>query len=180
MRLLSLRWSSAIAVAGVMAMVGCHRGPVAAPPSPPPIPEQQIEAPVMAPVTSASPVEADTAHELHVDIDTHNREEDVRLLLDFVANTGHFTLVYPPALNKKVRVRLDNVPVSVALQTLLSLADLELMTTTPGAKTPGIPSVVFYQLPVNVDSLSAEAIMKRFGVGPGIADLIVKSRTNKP
>ena len=71
---------------------------------------------------------------------------------------------------------MNNVPVSLALQTLLSLGDLTLETTTPGAKLPGIPSVVFYELPVNVDSLSAEAIMKRYGVGRAIADLIVAGR----
>ena len=179
MSVLSSCLTAASALAAAAMLAGCHHKPLVVPP-PPQIPQQQIAAPVPAPTSAAMPVAPDTAHELHVDIDTHNRDEDVRLLLDFVANTGHFTLVYPPGLNKKVRVRLDNVPVSVALQTLLSLADLELMTTTPGEKTLGIPSVVFYQLPVNVDSLSAEAIMKRFGVGPGIADLIVKSRTTKP
>ena len=160
---------------GAVSFVACHQ-PAAQVTPPPPLPTAQLAQPVITAPSAAALTMTDTAREVHVDIDTHNRDQDIRPLLDFVASAGHYTLVYPPNMNRKVRISMNNVPVSRALQTLLSLADLTLETTTPGAKLPGIPSVVFYELPVNVDSLSAEAIMKRYGNGRAIADLIVAGR----
>lgn len=174
-RLLGAASALTLAVASIQ---GCrHQAPpVAAPPA---LPPQQLAPPVPA-SANAPTLAPDTAREPHVDVDTHNTDADVRPLLDFVARAGGFTLVYPQSLNRKVRVQLNDVPVSVALRTLLSLANLEIETTTPGARPPSRSSVVFYELPVNVDSLSADAIVKRFGVGRAIADLIVDMRTNKP
>lgn len=137
----------------------------------------------MTPAThnASRPVAAeDTASEQHVTIDTHGRELDVKQVLDFLANQGHFSLVYSPDIKAKVRLQLNNVPVSVALQTVLTMANLTLESTTEPPKAPGSTSVVFYELPVNVDSLGVDAIMKRFGVGRGIAEMIVKSRIEKP
>jgi hypothetical protein len=175
LRRIARRVPLALMAAGALA--GCRHNaqPVAAPPA---LPPQQLVLP--APAAAASmPVALtpDTAREAHVDVDTHNRDEDVRPLLDFVARAGNFSLVYPANLNRKVRVTLNDVPASVALQALLALADLQLEPTTPGAHAPSRPSVVFYELPVNVDSLSVDAIMKRFGVGRTIAEMIVKSRS---
>ena len=168
-----------LAAAALMADACRHRAPDIA--APPPISQQQLAAPV--PVSApANPVSAvtDTAKEMHVDVDTHGALVDVRVLLDYVARTGGFTLVYSPRIDKKVRVSLNDVPVSVALETLLRLADLTIETATPDTRPPGSTSVVFYQVPVNIDSLSVDAIMKKFGVGRSMAELIVRSRTNKP
>jgi hypothetical protein len=148
-----------------------------------PLPSDQLTAPSLAarPVDATrSPLPADTARERHVDVDTHGAEVDVRSLLDFVASAGDFKIVYAPGINQKVRVTLTDVPASVALQTLLTLANLTIESATPKSGVPGSNSIVFYELPVNVDSLSAESIMKRFGVGRVIADLIVQGRTQKP
>lgn len=166
---------------GLTVAAACHHSPpptVAA--ALPPLPRAQLSEPVPAPpAPSATILAADTAREKHLQIDTHGRDADVRPLLEFVAREGGFTLVYPENFERRVRVSMNDVPVSVALQTLLTLANLTLETTSPGAKRPTTPAVVFYELPVNVDSLSADALMKRFGVGPAIADLIVRSR-NRP
>jgi len=171
-----------IIFAAAMAIaVACHHPPETVPP-PPPLPPQQLSAPAPAPVplsTTEHP-ESDTASEKHVDIDTHGAEVDVRTLLDFLSKEGNFTLVYSPGLNRKVRAQIIHAPISVALQALLAAADLTIETTTPGAKLPTIPQVVFYELPVNVDSMSAEAIMKRFGVSREIAETLVHSRPAKP
>jgi hypothetical protein len=121
-----------------------------------------------------------TSVEEHVTIDTHGAEIDVRQALGFIASRSGFSLVYSPEINKKVRLQLIDVPVSEALQAVLSVAGLTLESTTPKAKAPTSSSVVFYELPVNVDSLSAEAIMKRFGVGRAIAELLVQNRPDKP
>jgi len=39
---------------------------------------------------------------------------------------------------------------------------------------------VFYEVPVNIDSLSVESIMKRFGVSRAVADVLVQARTPRP
>lgn len=176
--------SSFVAAFVVLAATACRHAAPAVVPPPPDIPSQQLSPPLPADrpatLTSTASVGRDTANEKHVDIDTHGAEVDVRTLLDFVAAQGGFSLVYSPKISRKVRVQLNDVPVSVALQTLLAAADLTIETATPDAGPPGSTSVVFYQLPVNVDSLSVDAIMKRFGVGRTIAEMIVKARTNKP
>ncbi len=170
---------ASVTIATAIGMVACrHEPPPIAPP--PALPQQQLAIP--APAASAPRggsllVEHDTAGEPHVDVDTHGAEVDVRPLLDFVGRAGGFTLLFPPNLNRRVRIQMLDVPVSVALESLLAIAQLQLESATPGGKLPTTPSVVFYELPVNVDSLSADAIAKRFGVSKSIADLIVQSRT---
>jgi hypothetical protein len=157
-----------------------HPAPPATSPLPM-IPAPQLSEPTLVPVPASQMqmTGTDTAHEIHVDIDTHGREVDVRSLLDFLAQQGKFTLVYPSGLDRRVRAQMVNVPISVALETLLAAAQLTVETTTPGAKLPTVPGVVFYELPVNVDSMSAEAMMKRFGISRPVADMIVQSRPSK-
>jgi hypothetical protein len=136
-----------------------------------------LTAQLAPPAPAASTIAAiDTAREPHVDIDTHSRDEDVRPLLEFVARAGGYRLIYPANLSRKVRVELNDVPASVALATLLELADLTLEPTTPTELRPLNRPVVFYELPVNVDSLSADAIVARFGVSRAVADMIVAAR----
>ena len=143
-------------------------------PAPPALPSAQLAPPVVVPVSGAAL--PDPSREPRVDIDTHSRDEDVRPLLEFVARAGGYRLVFPTNLDRRVRVSLTNVPVSVALTTLLQAADLTLESTTPGTQPPPTRPVVFYELPMNVDSLSAAAIVKRFGVNPAVAEMIVTSR----
>jgi hypothetical protein len=176
--------ASAGLVLGGIFVAACYRraAPEASPP--PMIPAQELSAPVGAQpaVPPANPLimTADTANEVHVDIDTHGNAVDVRTLLDFIASKGRFTLVYSPDISTRIRLQMIDVPVSVALQTVLTVAGLTVESATPEAKTPESRSVVFYQLPVNIDSLSVDAIMQRFGVGRAIAELIVQARTNRP
>lgn len=165
-------------VVGLIVAASCARQqpeptPVTRPASLPDLPSAQLASP---PFATSTPAQLDTAREPHVDIDTHSRDADVQPLLEFVARAGGYRLLYPPGLSRKVRVELNNVPVSVALATLLSLADLTLESSTPGAERPLNRPVVFYELPVNVDSLSADAIVTRFGVSRAVADMIVASR----
>jgi hypothetical protein len=142
----------------------------------PELPSTQLAPPVIVPLARDGSAPLDVTREPHVDIDTHSRDEDVRPLLEFVARAGGYRLVYPTDLNRRVRVSLNDVPVSVALTTLLDAAGLTLESTTPEAPRPLNRPVVFYQLPMNVDSLSADAIIKRFGVSPAVANMIVTSR----
>lgn len=167
--------------AAVACVAGCHRVPPAELPPAPVLPAiAQIEPPAPRRVTVSEPGVLDTAKEQHVDVDTHGAQVDVRTLLDFIARAGGFTLVYSPNVNRRIGLTMNNVPVSVALETVLSLAGLTLESATPGMKVPGRPTVVFYQLPMNVDSLPVDAIMRRFDVSRAVAEMIVLSRAEKP
>lgn len=176
-----------MAVATTALSLACHRTPAVVmtgspPSSAAPQPQQQLSAPSGQPASvSPAPLSRPGAGmEEHVTIDTHGAEIDVRQALSFIASHSGISLVYSPEINKKVRLQLIDVPVSDALQAVLAVAGLTLESTTPKTRGTGSSSVVFYELPVNVDSLSADAIMKRFGVGRVIAELLVQGRTAKP
>ena len=106
---------------------------------------------------------------------TVNGEMDIRVALSTIADAGGFSIVMPPNLKRRVQVHLIDVPVAQALEEVLRAADLTISGGTPPT-TNWNSSVVFYQLPANVDSLPVEAIMKRFGVSRTMAELIVQER----
>jgi hypothetical protein len=170
------RYVLATGIIATVVISACHR---AAPPemasSAPPLPRQVMSEPRTQTGTSPVMAPVDTGTEPRVKIDTHGRDVDVRMILDYLAEQAGVQFAYSPEINKRIRITLADVPVSQALQTVLSLAGLTLEGTTTG-KLPSMPGVVFYQLPVHVDSLSVEAIMKRFGVGRAVAELLVQSR----
>lgn len=161
----------------VTALVGCHRPytttMIAAPP---PMPQEQLLAP---PASLPPAISRDTSVELTVNVDTHGRETDVRELLTFLGQTAGVHFVFSPQINRRIRITLIDVPISTAIQTVLAEAGLTLEGTT-SLKPPPTPAVVFYQLPVDIDSLSVESIMKRFGVGRAVAEILVISRPEKP
>jgi hypothetical protein len=170
-----------MSAAGIVVSAACHQAPPPTVLSPPALPMQQpMSEPAGLSSALSSPLSADTASEVRVDIDTHGAEIDVRQALAFLADKGKLSLVFSPEINKKVRLQLHDVPVSQALAAVLASAGLTLENMNAPTTTAPTSSVVFYQLPVNVDSLSVEAIMKRFGVGRTAAELIVQSRVNKP
>ena len=133
--------------------------------------------PLAEPAVSASaPARADTAHAAPEQMMTLTGDWDVRLALEEIAKTAGYSLIVSPAVPaRKVRLSIVNAPASQALAAVLETAQLTLEPTR-GPTPPWNPSVVFYQVPVNVDSLSANAIMKRFGVSRDIANLIVAGR----
>lgn len=146
----------------------------------PMLPTYQMSTPVVREDRSAVHVTADTIGGARVSIDTHGRDIDVRDALQFLADHGGLSLVYSPDINRRIRLKLTDVPVAQALQAVLSTAGLTLETVGgPGRPTP-TTVVVFYQLPVNVDSLSVDAIMKRFGVSRDVATMIVDARPRQP
>jgi hypothetical protein len=108
-------------------------------------------------------------------VDLEMVDAPVRLILQRLAEIGGLQLIIPPNLNKTLSVQYVRVPVSIALNDVLKRAGLRL-GAGPAANLPFDTVTVFYQLPANVDSMSADAIMRRFGVSRAVADLIVKSR----
>jgi hypothetical protein len=127
-------------------------------------------------VATPAPERTDTMHAAPEQMMTLTGEWDVRLALEEIAKTAGYSLIVSPAVpSRKVRLSIVNAPASQALAAVLETAQLTLEPTR-GPTPPWNPSVVFYQVPVNVDSLSADAVMKRFGVSRDIANLIVSGR----
>jgi hypothetical protein len=157
-------------------IVGCVRRP-AAPPSESPSPVQEVVP--SSRVASPTPMQASPmtmlqeAPEPYVDLEMV--DAPVKLVLQKLAELGKLELIIPPNLNKTISVQYVHVPVSVALKDVLARSGLRL-GTGPAANLPFDTVTVFYHLPANVDSMSADAIMRRFGVSRAMAELIVKSR----
>jgi hypothetical protein len=156
--------------------VACFGRPEEPPAQPTPAPVREIVgtppgAPAAAiPLTPALPTEA-----AEPTVDLELSDAPVRLVLQRLAEIGGLQLVIPPNLNRTISVQYVRVPVSVALKDVLTRAGLQL-GTGPGTNLPFDTVTVFYHLPANVDSMSAEAIMRRFGVSRAMAELIVRSR----
>ena len=173
---------SLLLLASAAMAFGCHHTSSSPVVPPPPLLPQRFSTTVMteqlSPGTTYQTVTRSTPEE-HVQVETYGREVDVREILTFLGQRAGLRFVFAPEINKKIRVSLNDVPVSLAITTVLSLANLTLEGSTPGQR-PLATSVVFYELPVNIDSLSVDAIMKRFGVGRTVAEMLVEARTVRP
>lgn len=159
-----------------MAVSGCRYFRGESPP-PAPAPKQEI-VPVTpgasgAPIPVAPTMAMTEPSEPYVDLEM--ADAPVKLILQRLADIGGLQLIIPPNLNKTLSVQYVHVPVSVALNDVLKRAGLRL-GTGPTANLPFDTVTVFYKLPANVDSMSVDAIMKRFGVSREMAELIVRSR----
>lgn len=162
-----------------MLVAGCfRRDPVPLPPSTATV---RVQEPVATPGASsarpvnpiASPMALPDAPEPYIDLEMI--DAPVKLVLQKLAELGRLQLIIAPNLNKTISVQYAHVPVSVALKDVLSRSGLRLGTGQATA-LPFDTVTVFYLLPANVDSMSAEAIMSRFGVSRRMAELIVSSR----
>ncbi|HEX6069754.1 MAG TPA: hypothetical protein VFZ18_08010 [Longimicrobiaceae bacterium] len=90
----------------------------------------------------------------------------VRALLTALAEAAGISLVLDPGVEGRMSVHLVDVPVADALRQVLAAANLSVVT--PSAVAPWGP-VVFYAIPVDIDSASAELIRARFGVSLEVA-----------
>jgi hypothetical protein len=168
-----LKAMPAAILAVTLVLVGCvRRSPE--PVQPPSSPER-----VIVPATEGVPVSAAPTSvmaeppEPYVDLELV--DAPVRLVLHRLAEIGGLQLVIPASLDKTISVQYVRVPVSVALNDVLRRSGLRL-GSGPATNLPYDTVTVFYQLPANIDSLSVDGIMKRFGVSRAMAELIVKSR----
>jgi hypothetical protein len=163
-----------LAVAGLTLVGACfHRAPEPIPASPQ-LPVQQIEPPSSAlPGTTSPAPDVIEAPEAYIDLVAE--DGDVRLILQRIAEVGKIDLIIPSNIRRRISVRYVHVPASVALRDVLQRSGLRLGTGTTGP-LPFDTITVFYRLPVNVDSLSIDGIMKRFGVSRDLAEMIAKSR----
>lgn len=98
---------------------------------------------------------------------------DARTLVIWLAQQAGLSLVVSEDVTARVSVNFQDVLAVDALRAVMSEAGLSLLTG--GARAAWAP-VVFYQLPVNVETASAEVIAARFGVSLEMARFIVESR----
>ena len=168
-----------MAAAIVAALASCYAPPAVMVVNPPSLPQEQLAAPPSLPPGTTAAMSKDSSVEYTVTVDTHGRETDVRDILGFLGHAAGIRFVFSPDINRKVRMTLTDVPISTAIDAVLAEANLTLEGTT-SLNPPPTPAVVFYQVAVNVDSLSVESIMKRFGVGRAVAEALVRARTVRP
>lgn len=170
------RLAPTLVLAVTLVLVGCMRRTVE-PIQPPATPVREIVPAADGVPASAVPIAPTsiTAEPAEPYVDLELVDAPVRLVLQRLAEIGGLQLVIPASLDKRISVQYVRVPVSVALNDVLRRSGLRL-GSGPAANMPYDTVTVFYQLPANIDSLSVDGIMKRFGVSRAMAELIVKSR----
>jgi hypothetical protein len=99
-------------------------------------------------------------------------DADARALLVGIAAQAGINMVVSSDVNRRVSLTLNDVPAIQAIQEIAVAANLTVATPEDRA----LPAIVYYQLPVNVNSASAETIAKRFGVSDALAKWIVEAR----
>lgn len=99
-------------------------------------------------------------------------DADARALLVGIAREAGINLVVSSDVNRRVSLNLVDVPAIQAINEIAAAANLTI--ATPEDRT--LPPVVYYQLPVNINSASAETIALRFGVSLELARWIVEAR----
>jgi hypothetical protein len=171
-----LKAAPLVFLATTLVLVGCFRR-AAEPVQPASTPVREIVPVAGAVPPTASPVAPASimAEPPEPYVDLELVDAPVRLVLQRLAEIGGLQLVIPATLNKTISVQYVRVPVSIALDDVLRRSGLRL-GSGPATNLPYDTVTVFYQLPANIDSLSVDGIMRRFGVSRAVAELIVKSR----
>src|SRR6185503_15450394 len=124
----------------------------------------------LAPERSRDPIRDLRATKL-VSLTANNAE--VRALLLWLAQQAGVNLVIAPDVTARVSVSFTDVPAGDAIRAIIAEAGLSVLT--PGLMSPW-PPVVFYERPVNINDVSAESIVARFGVSMEMARWLVESR----
>ena len=176
MKLRPNRHTSAAMVATLALSGACQRAAQA--PTPEPLPTISVERIAPLPVMRTAPTDSAVRRpEKRITLSASNA--DVRALLIGIAQAGDIDLVLSPDVKGRASVNLKDVPASEALRIVLAEAGLGI-NSPQGIILAWDPVVVFYDLPVNIDRVSADAIMRRYGVGREVAEWIVRSRAPAP
>jgi len=173
----AVRLASAIAVVG--ATLACRSTRPTTQSTPDALPEIPVY--VIAPTDSAglavrpAPRGRDPLADLGADklVSLTSSNADARTLLLWLAQQAGVSLVVAPDVNARVSVSFTNVRASDAMRAVLAEADLSILAPDEGSPWP---PVVFFQRPVNVNDVSADEIVARFGVSRDMARWIVESR----
>jgi type II secretory pathway component GspD/PulD (secretin) len=100
-------------------------------------------------------------------------DADVRSLLVALAQIAGVNLIVSPEVRGRLSLALEQVPAEDALSALMEAAGL----SAPGVLRSPWGATVFFQPPVLLDTLSAEAIARRFGVSARLARWVVELRS---
>lgn len=151
--------------------------PVGEPPMPrlpalDPIRVDAISEPRPAPVTDA--LSATGVDESSKKITLTAVDADARSLLLAIAREAGLSLVVSNDVRARVSVEFKDASPGDAMRAIISEAGLT-VAGPPAERT--LPTVVYYQLPVNVNEAPAEAIAARFGVSAELAKWLVESRS---
>lgn len=155
--------------------IGGARAPEPAPPLPA-IPVYEIATRTdtvgvtISPVRSRDPL-AQVTSSKRITLTANNA--DARTLLLWMAQQADASIVISPDVQARVSVSFRDVPLVDAMRAILSEAGLSVLVGP--LKSPW-PPVVFYQLPVNIATASAETIAARFGVSLEMAKFLVETR----
>jgi len=175
--------TSAAAGLAIALLSGCFFGrsePETGPPGLPPIPVYAIATRAdTAGVTVAAAPSRDPFAQItsskRVTLTSSNA--DARTLLLWLAQQAEANIVIAPDVQARVSVSFRDVPVVEAMRAVVAEAGLSVLL---GPSQAPWPPVVFYQLPVNVETATAEVIAARFGVSAELAKFIVESRSRLP
>lgn len=106
-------------------------------------------------------------------ISVHASDTDVRSLVMGIAAQGGLNVVVSPEVRSRVSIWVDSVTPLDALIAVMRAANLSLAPTKLVA--PWGPAV-FFQPPVNIDSMSIEQIQRRFDLMRETAEFILQSQ----
>ena len=105
----------------------------------------------------------------------HATNADARTLLLAVARESGIDLVVDSTVRARVSISVSDVPAADAIRAIMESAGLAISTPTRANA-----AIVFYQLPINVNTASAATIAARFGTSSELANFIVESRPQPP
>lgn len=125
---------------------------------------------VISPARGRDPIAELRANKL-VSLTANNA--DARTLLLWLAQQAGVSIVVAPDVVARVSVSFTDVPAAEAIRAIITEAGLSLLA--PGLERPW-PPVVFFERPVNINEVSAESIVARFGVSLEMARFLVESR----
>lgn len=164
-----------VCVLAVVAATACHRAAETMP-GLPDIPVYELaQRDVAAPVTITRVPHTDPWSDLGATrrVTLTANGADVRTLLLWLAREAGVSIVVSPDVSARVSVSFNDVPAAEAIRAIMAEARLSVLTSA--LQSPW-PAVVFYRLPVNVNTASPQVIAASFGVSDDLAKWIVESR----
>lgn len=170
-RLSLLACGAALALAA-SALSGCASRPPASAPGPDVIDPTRGDSVALPPVLSISDAGQAPTAESGRRITLNAVDADARALLVAIAREAGISVVVSDDVRRRVSVSLTNAEPEEVLRAIIAQAGLSVVEP----RSSGLPPVVYYQLPLNVDHASADAIAVRFGVSPELARWIVANR----
>jgi hypothetical protein len=155
-----------------------RRSPISRAPRPGPALEQMRPPPSILPDLEVEPDRPVSPERNNVPrrISVNAVDADARALLLAIAKEAGLNIVVSSDVRTRVSLTLSDVPAWEAVQAIISVAGLSVMTPTQAGASP---AVVFYHLPVDVNKASAEGIAARFGVSSEMGKWIVESRPER-